>query len=364
MLEPLNMPLFRVLQGFSGGVRISNEGQPRQVRYEPRSDNPQRLRGIPVAHGEQYRVNCPFCGDTKHRLNVSYQYGEYDDVLKQTNYSLWFCQNEQCHKLRVNRDRFRDLAAIPIGRAVRRRRAAQPANPAPPIIPPPIQLPDSEPVDQLPADYDVVLYLKQRGFDPGELARVWDVRYVPYVRGWSQHPAQHRLLAPIVSVCPRLTEQDRPAPYLVGWQARRLRDDENSPKYLFATGFAKSKHLYGVPQALQVTGPIVLVEGVTDVWRAGPGAVATFGKHISKDQKSLLQLQFAGRPIVILPDADAVDSARMHAAEFRLASGFGGVGPVMVGSLPPHRSDPGECTREEIWAAVETAISTRQNNSH
>ena len=47
-------------------------------------------------------------------------------------------------------------------------------------------------------------------------------------------------------------------------------------------------------------GPLLLAD---ERWIAG--AVATFGKHVSRDQRLLLRHHFTGRPLVILPDADA-----------------------------------------------------------
>jgi DNA primase len=72
----------------------------------------------------------------------------------------------------------------------------------------------------------------------------------------------------------------------------------------------KSHLLYGLPQALGTTGPVYLCEGPTDVWRVGPGAVAILGHDLSEHQKMLAMHYFAGRPIVILPDQDAIDAAR------------------------------------------------------
>ncbi len=101
-----------------------------------------------------------------------------------------------------------------------------------------------------------------------------------------------------------------------GWQARCIGETtDQAPKYLFPRGFQKSKLLYGLPHALRTQGPVVLCEGPTDVWRYGPGAMATFGLHLSRDQRLLLIHHFAGRPIVILPDVGAVEKACENAAE-------------------------------------------------
>jgi hypothetical protein len=55
--------------------------------------------------------------------------------------------------------------------------------------------------------------------------------------------------------------------HLAGWQGRLLYDPvpKHCPKYLFAAGTRKARLLYGMPQALKATGPVAIVEGITDV---------------------------------------------------------------------------------------------------
>lgn len=360
MSQLLNPPLHEALQRFPGGVRISNQGQRRIVRYMPDPNNPSRLRSECDQRGEQYRINCPFCGDQRHRLAVSYQFGQYDPVLKRVNYDLWFCQNDtNCHKDPALRAQFRSLVAVP-SRRQRRRGDRSPEvdeSAATVTSSSPIELPPaSTPVDQLPDDHPAVAYLHERGFDPVELSRQWDVRFAPI---WSGSPASNRIIIPVeryqLQFAPDVDQVDR---VLAGWQARQIVDSESSgPKYLFPRSFAKSKVLYGLCQARHTSGPALVVEGPTDVWRAGAGAVATFGKYVSRDQRLLLRHHFTGRPLVILPDSDARQDAVQFAHDLQSMRAFdAGDNRVLVATLPPGRQDPGECAREEIWLAVAAAL--------
>ena len=108
--------------------------------------------------------------------------------------------------------------------------------------------------------------------------------------------------------------------------------------------------------AKQTDGPVVVVEGPTDVWRFGPGAVAMFGKQPSGHQRDLLRRHFPGRPIVVLLDVDAQADARQ--IQQQLATARPGVidRHVVIGQLPPGRDDPGDCTREELQAAIDQAL--------
>jgi DNA primase len=118
---------------------------------------------------------------------------------------------------------------------------------------------------------------------------------------------------------------------------------------LFAAGLRKSRLLYGLPEALQAPGPVVICEGPTDVWRFGTNAVALFGKSVSSEQQRLILHHFAGRPIVIALDADAREEAEEMRARLETARGFGpGDNRVVLLELPVGASDPAASTREVL----------------
>ena len=105
-------------------------------------------------------------------------------------------------------------------------------------------------------------YLKQRGFDPEFLQYTWELR------SFCVHPTlSWRIFIPIHDI----------QGYVVSWTTRAIGDDV-SPRYINAKpneeSFPQSKLLYGEHKA---NGSIIIVEGPADVWKIGPGAVATLG---------------------------------------------------------------------------------------
>ena len=123
------------------------------------------------------------------------------------------------------------------------------------------------------------------------------------------------------------------------------------PKYLSCKGMKKSQLLYGLPEAVGSQGAIVVVEGPTDVWRLGPGAVALFGKDMSLPQQELLDRFLPGRPVVVFLDRDAQDKA----VELQRTLLNRGRVTVLAG-LPDGRDDVGDCTTQEAWQQVVVAL--------
>ena len=181
---------------------------------------------------------------------------------------------------------------------------------------------------------------------------------------WSPTRAAGRILIPIYRPRLQFTANAGQPPDLVvaGWQARLPRAAEpHERKYLFPDGIEKSKVLYGLYRACQATGPIFVCEGPTDAWRVGPGAVATFGNHASREQKLLLLHHAKNRPIVVLPDDDALASAQALVTELLAARALDAGDRRVVLVVPPAgRHDPGECSREEILAAASHALGNRR----
>ena len=139
---------------------------------------------------------------------------------------------------------------------------------------------------------------------------------------------------------------------LAGWQARYIGDcPDDVPKYLSCKGLKKSQLLYGLPAAVGLQDAVVVVEGPTDMWRLGPGAVALFGKDMSLHQQELLDRFLPGRPVVVFLDRDAQDKA----AELQRTLLKRGRVTVLAG-LPDGRDDVGACTTEEAWQQVGLAL--------
>lgn len=130
-------------------------------------------------------------------------------------------------------------------------------------------------------------YLLRRGFNPEGLEREWDLGGTRY---WGFYA--FRIVVPIVF-----------RGEVVSWQSRDITDKQKA-KYLPCPKEQELLHhkqlLYGLDKAKGRIG--VVVEGVTGVWRLGPGAVATFGVEYTSSQLLLLCESFD--EIRILYDGD------------------------------------------------------------
>lgn len=169
-------------------------------------------------------------------------------------------------------------------------------------------------------------YLEGRGFDPDLLEKVWGLRGIDETGGrmaW-------RVFIPVCD------EGGRE----VSWTTRRITDTE--PRYVSARdseSVIPIEHcLYGVQH---VRGGLVLVEGPTDAWRVGPGAVALLGLRTSPTQLRLL----AGVPVRAIA-FDNEPQARLRARQLLrdLAPLAGRTACVTLESA----SDPGGASPEEI----------------
>ncbi len=353
MTKTLNPTLFRRLTEVFRHVRVSNPGQPAVIHYQPDWQYRRgRLRPRVVGYGETYYVSCPFCTDIRRRLGISHRWAvddreTYDDMLH-----LAHCFNEECLATREMQKKLHAMVYPQgmYGRAMKVElpRSVQPAEPAPE---PEFHLPPHTPLSELPAGHPAIRYVRKRGFNPKMLARRWGVVYCEENRGPSPHFLEPRIVIPVYA--PRAWDDEQPA-RLVGWQARSIgRSIHRMPKYLSALGMRRNDRLYGLPQALKTQGPIVIVEGITDVWRLERRGVGLFGKVMSQAQVRLLRRYCDNRPIVVLPDQDVQEQARTIVQQLRPYD----FPRVVAGKLPNGRKDPGECSCEGLRAAIEDAIS-------
>lgn len=111
-------------------------------------------------------------------------------------------------------------------------------------------------------------YLKKRGFDPDELEKVWGIQGIGLAAklAW-------RIFIPI---------QDHNENN-ASWTTRSLCED--GARYVSASvqqeAVSRRSLLYGEHLCKK---SVIVVEGPTDAWRVGPGAVATMGVSFSRSQ--------------------------------------------------------------------------------
>lgn len=112
-------------------------------------------------------------------------------------------------------------------------------------------------------------YLRDRGFDPARIVSTWGLRW-----GGQIGRCAFRIVAPFTL-----------GGEIVAWQARDV-TGRSDIRYL-SSGIETKATLYGIDNAAGLR-KVVVVEGITDAWRMGPGAVATCGIKYTEDQLALL----------------------------------------------------------------------------
>jgi len=321
-MTPLSPVLYRRLQERFGSVLIANEGEAFQACQQTDAMTG-RSRVRVISSGEQYRVSCPKCNDTRHRLYIGHRWADF--------HWLAYCHNENCYANPASREqlytsvfRTRKTVFAPVAAGSRFTAGA--------ITP---RLPEGvTPLAELAHDHPAVEYIVERGLDPAELSRLYRVGYCE--RADPKFPlVERRLIAPVET-----------AGRLVGWQARFVGERNWKacpvPKYYDMPGMVKRLALYNLDQAKKYP-MAVLVEGVTDVWAVGPHAVALLGKSISYHQCWMLLNSFQDRPLVVMLDGDAHkenDAITRDLAD-RLPAG------VMRVTLPGDR-DPADFTKDAV----------------
>lgn len=342
MPSPLNPVLYRRLQEEFGRVQVAHAGAAANVQYLPDVlGGRTQLRMMSEDYGEYYRVNCPFCGDSRGRLWVNHLWAVPDKVTGSDNLWLAVCYNEGCLSQPGRRQELRDKL-FAFKNAGQRNQLAQIVILPGEVEETALRLVDLPGfvirLDRMPPTDPVCTYLQGRGLDPKDLGETFGVSYCTSADG--NYPmAAGRIVVPIYM------RGD-----LVGWQCRYPKDIDfkatGIPKYYNRPLMARRLMLYNFDNAKNFPY-VVVCEGVTDVWNVGPQAVAAFGKKLSQTQ---VQLICATWPlaVVILLDGDAWEDAQALAKCFRDCGYQGQVIPVR---LPPDK-DPADLDHEFVWRCI------------
>lgn len=119
-------------------------------------------------------------------------------------------------------------------------------------------------------------YLAGRGFDPDHLEQEWKLLQTGPVSFLDGIAYNHRIIIPIYW-------DGKP----VSFQARDI-TGHSDRKYLACPRKRERVHhkdiLYGKQELWESLSALIIVEGVTDVWRLGPCAVATLGIEFKMEQ--------------------------------------------------------------------------------
>jgi len=344
----LNPRLFKSLADRFGKVRIANEGERMLVKEVPDAKREGRTREIPETSGEYYRVNCPYCQDTKGRLWINHRWNTKTADGRPWGWWLAVCYNENCNLSRLRDELELYLVDKPtIKRAhkeafqktVRFKEVALPGR--------------CVPVSGLEPGHPARAYLARRNFDPYELVKLFAVHYcvdvpedpdgfVPDTK-WHARMVRGRLVIPIY----RLGK-------LVGWQTRAI-DDESHPKYYTMPGLKKQHLIYNGDMCRTYDFGVV-VEGATDVWRVGPRGGGVLGKEISYYQRQLISAYWGDGAMCLLLDPEALEDIDKVNKMINLRDGF--KWGAFALRLAPGQ-DPGGMDRSDLWRLISSYARTR-----
>ncbi len=303
----LNPLLYDRLQRQLGSVVIAKQGE--AVFGGGYEYTAGRNRYKPLSSGEYYRVCCPFClkrnaMDTRHRLWINHRWGVGMDPgteFYDPNDRFWWmcvCYNESCLEDPENRKALRTMIYGGVGRELHGETVTIRQGSTALMSLGIVEFPGHcQRVDELPVVHRAWQYLLSRGMDPKQLGPQYDLSYChesimyPVVAG--------KLIIPIYMDSRMVGWQARP-PYDIDWKAA------GQPKYYNCPRTNKRLMLYGADAAKKLPFCIV-VEGVTDVWAIGSGAVCVLGKDMSPVQGGLIGENWEAAVIAL--DGDAQERA-------------------------------------------------------
>jgi len=345
----LNKQLYVSLRARFGKVKIANEGQ-RMLVKEVLDAKTGKKKEIPEDSGEYYRVNCPYCSDTRQRLWINHRWNTKTADGRKWGWWLAVCYNEGCnlHNLSdelelylVDRPTIQRAHKEAFQKTVRFKEVALPGH--------------CVPLSSLPAGHAARGYVTKRRFCPYELTDLWGVHYCldapddgsrdAFIPGtnWHARLVRERLIIPVY----RLGK-------LVGWQARTLKEGDKI-KYYTMPGMKKQHLIYNGDRARTFDFGVV-VEGVTDVWRVGLRGGGTLGKDISYQQRQLIMQYWGNGSLCLMLDPDALADMDRVNKMINLRTGFKwGAFALKL----PGNQDPADFSNEQLWEMISAYARSR-----
>lgn len=283
-------------------------------------DIPELLRKLCVEHfvGSGHRhsregwvqLDCPFCGKGSSKFHLGFN-------LRSRYFHCWHCGPHRASEV------FQELGAPrALSAEVYKAWKEDPLAPEPfrakhrGVLKPPPGVGEMQKVHRR--------YLRGRGFDPDDLARVWALGGI----GLAARNLAWRIYIPISEFGKQ-----------VSWTSRSIGDRQ--PRYLSASlkeeAVPHKEVVYGLDFCVN---SVVVVEGPADAWRVGPGAGAVFGVSFSVSQvRRLARIPF--RTICFDNSKDAQDRADQLAQDL---SAF----PGRTQRVALDADDPGSAGEREI----------------
>ena len=182
-------------------------------------------------------------------------------------------------------------------------------------------------------------YLRKRGLDPDRLVNLYGITGTGPADTWEGLDYRLRVIIPIKDINGRTVSfQGRD---ITGQQELRYK---GCPVEKSAVHY---KHIvYGSDVAREFNS-IVVVEGIFDAWKLGPGAVATFGTSLTPEQIWYLS-QWPRVTFLFDPEPEAQRHAQEYAQELALQGTEVFVASADFGRTPSGEiRDPGDLTQDE-----------------
>lgn len=341
----LNPWLYHRLEHIFGKVKIANENVPLEYsEYIDPLTNEKRVHII--NRGETYCVCCPFCvqvtggrPDTKFRLWINHLYGAMGHPTGLRFWWLAHCYNEDCLSIPEYKETLKDIVygvvKPPVFQQTIATTTPQTVN---------ISLPQGVvPIDALAPNHPASLYLAERNFDRRYLFSTFNVCFAASPD--PQYPQMHgRIIIPFYM-------EGR----LVGYQGRAI-NKEDEPKYLTARGTRAGEILYGYDLFPRDSRIAVLVEGPTDVWRLGPGALGLLGTHLSHAKLTYL-MKLNLKFLFVVFDSDIATNPHGKDIIRRVAEKLDAVGIRYKVIVLPDERDPSDYRREEFYEFLRRHLS-------
>jgi hypothetical protein len=302
MAEYLNKALYQAMAKKFSAVEVVNRGDKgdykRVVRQAANSQRQYVNYDVKPggSFGERYRVDCPYCGDTRKRLYVTYLFGMEDEETGLANTGNIHCFNEACHEDYTNRRELledlelhglRDYFVVQqtqkieeadeaSGEFTFRGEVGRPGEC--------VQL--SEIVEGTP-DYRIIEYLRdERGFDVGKLQQWYGVEYLR--RAFSYSLLSGRVWTPFYR-----------AGAMIAWTARAVPGLCDSDIRHFHSPGGLGGLLYGLGSALDMP-VLTLVEGPADRWAIGSSGVALLSKTLGGQKAARLATGLSGSKVELV----------------------------------------------------------------
>ena len=262
-------------------------------------------------HQGWIQIHCPCCTNGTHGWHLGFS-------LTRGSFNCWRCGSHRVWEVLCKLLRDENTARIALGKyRTDSPRIARKQEPKKKTLWTP---PDIGPLKR--AHYK---YLWKRNFDAMGLEETWELKGTKYLsEEWNW-----RICFPI---------RDR-TERIIAYGGRVI-NDETKPKYKLSDKenilIDPSEMLYGIHLARDAA---VIVEGPTDVWRMGPGAVATLGIDWKPEQAVILK-DFSRRYVMYDPEPQAQKRAEELAEWLGM---YSGITEIITGL----DTDPGKLPQSE-----------------